>query len=582
MKPKPNLSSRQRLMLGLVLYLGFVVGFRFAAPPLQISALFVYLLALAPALMIGPVLRRIVIPMTTSSSRLLHWEPLAASCALASLCFAPGYGAALLALPWLGFSLGVALLGGLRLMRLGLNPPEELLLNLGLIFLAVGGIWWIISRLGLNPNQFGHPIVFLTAVHFHFAGFASCVISGLSGRVLMRQRPGVRALYLFSLCCSVLGIPLLALGIRFSPSLELLSAGVFALGLLLWSGLTLWQIKHFQRRGAKFLLSLASLSILWSMFWALYYALATYLDQPWVSIPEMGWRHGLWNVFGYAFPALLALCWEHPPARQLIRDIPFSRLFGKWHVGAQFFDTLQPPDSEYKPTGLIESFADYARPDFNPEALPQELRHFYEHTQDYELQVIPEWQWGFRTAARGFHWLMQALGQMVLPLGREALEIQMQSLILPVDDARDGRQHVRAWVRSYRHSGKVVYAAAYSQHRHGEQLYMNIAFPLPWSQLSSILRLDSIPALGSRSALRLSSLPHPERSGDQGVFWVTPYFVVRLPINETIEVWSRKQWRSWPHPVPEASILFARHDMWILGLRCLRLSYAIYPKSQLV
>lgn len=79
-------------------------------------------------------------------------------------------------------------------------------------------------------------------------------------------------------------------------------------------------------------------------------------------------------------------------------------------------------------------------------------------------------------------------------------------------------------------------------------------------------------------------MPHPTETtdGDQGVDFVHRGGVLRLPLDETIRVWSTRNHAGWAvrHPPPdgiEASTveLLAIHDMWMLGLRYLRLTYHI-------
>ena len=134
-------------------------------------------------------------------------------------------------------------------------------------------------------------------------------------------------------------------------------------------------------------------------------------------------------------------------------------------------------------------------------------------------------------------------------------------------------------MRTYVDTHSVAYAAAYSQHRQRDdqrQVYMNIAFPLPYSQMTSVLRLDTLTAADKIQTLCLTSLPVQQQFGDQGVYWVIRGFGVRLPINETIQVFTPEQGSDWPAEVLPQTKLLAQHDMWVLGLHCLRLHYLIY------
>ena len=190
-------------------------------PDPLVPRVFLMLFALAPTVLVGLVLRVVVLfpadapPAWRSvEGYLLRAESGCALAALASLLLPPGPYAAACAVLWLLLTLAIAVLGALRLLYFGLRRPEELVINFGLCFVAVGGIWLVIARAGLNPMSFGHAIVFLTAVHFHFAGLASCIILGLSGRLILPDVPlWGHVLYFSAVIAAILGIPLLALGI---------------------------------------------------------------------------------------------------------------------------------------------------------------------------------------------------------------------------------------------------------------------------------------------------------------------------------------------------------------------------------
>jgi hypothetical protein len=585
------LSTLPRLFFGLALWL--IMLLLSAVIPLNtdVPAVFVLLFVLAPAVVVPLGLRTLLVHEHSALFKLLlKWDFVAACLCLSAFFWPVGLLSGLYVLPWVVICYGLAAVGGLRLLRFGIEAWEEVLLNAGLLFLAVGGSWLFMARLGLRPLEFSTVIVFLTAIHFHFAGFASCFILGASGRWLMKESVGVQRVYLAIMGCSIVGIPLLALGITFSPALEVLAGVVFALSLVGWSGLMLYVgLRQCHFLLSKGLLAISAVSILWSMFWALAYAVGTYVDQVWVSIPQMGWRHGLFNVLGYALPALLALALERPRARIGAKQIPWSQLTGSGFVGADFFERTGAmaefsDEDASLPNGLVDDLDTYTRSDFKPRELPAAIRHFYEHTAEYALRVTPVWQPGFQTAGRMFRWVMDRLGQMALPVETEHQSDTIHSQILPLLDTRDGRQDVRAWVRTYADTHTVAYAAAYSQHRQRDdqrQVYMNIAFPLPYSQMTSVLRLDALAMLDHTQALRLSSLPVHQKYGDQGVYWVVRGFGVRLPINETIQVFTPEQVNDWPAEVVPQTSLLAQHDMWICGLHCLRLHYLIYLDSKI-
>jgi hypothetical protein len=101
--------------------------------------------------------------------------------------------------------------------------------------------------------------------------------------------------------------------------------------------------------------------------------------------------------------------------------------------------------------------------------------------------------------------------------------------------------------------------AAYSTHERNGLTYMNIAFPLPLSNMSSILYVTHGHKPGG---IELTSLANQNPGGDQGVFLVTRLIAMRLPLNERIHVWWEGE-------------LQAKHEMWFLGLKYMTLDYVM-------
>ena len=92
---------------------------------------------------------------------------------------------------------------------------------------------------------------------------------------------------------------------------------------------------------------------------------------------------------------------------------------------------------------------------------------------------------------------------------------------------------------------------------------MNIAFPLPLCNLTSILHLQHWDEQSDR--LRLTTFPADRHAGDQGVYLRGFGLTVRLPLNETIDVWK------------DGADLRARHRLWCFGLRYLTLNIECMP-----
>src|SRR5215213_2432610 len=143
-------------------------------------------------------------------------QPVAALLTVASFFREQGVLSATLASAWVILNMLVALFGLARLTSRSAHSLEELSINAGLLYLPVAGVWLVIYRLGIQPFGYGEMIILLTAVHFHFAGFAAPIIAGMSGRVLVRgQYP--RKVFAVSVLGIVSAMPLVAAGITFTP-----------------------------------------------------------------------------------------------------------------------------------------------------------------------------------------------------------------------------------------------------------------------------------------------------------------------------------------------------------------------------
>lgn len=234
-------------------------------------------------------------------------QPIAALLTTISFFFPAGLTAAILASSWLLTAGLIGLFGLLRLWQRGLGSSAELCVQAGMLYLPVGGAWLVMGRLGANPLGFGDVIVLLTAVHFHYAGFAAPILTGLAGGQLERIRPGLRSAFLPVAVGVIAGTPLVAIGITFSPAIEVLAAFVLAtslLGLVLLSLLVI--VPSFDSRIAQGLLIVSSLAVIVPMGLAIAYAVGEFAQVSIVGIQQMVRLHGWFNAIGFVLCGLLA------------------------------------------------------------------------------------------------------------------------------------------------------------------------------------------------------------------------------------------------------------------------------------
>ncbi|MCI0456839.1 MAG: YndJ family protein [Gemmataceae bacterium] len=228
----------------------------------------------------------------------------AAMLLLAGLTLPPGSVAACFTLPWLAVTVLLALVGARRLLRHRPRPVEELCVSAGLLYLAVGGGWTVLTALGARPLDFPAEIVRATAVHFHYAGF---VLPVLAARVIGARPARLARVAAVGL---IVGVPLVAVGITLSAFgvklPECLAACVLA---VVAAGFALLQLRvalSLSRVSGRLLLAGSSLALLIGMTLAALYAVGNYGGSDWLDIPLMLRTHGVLNAFGFALLGLLA------------------------------------------------------------------------------------------------------------------------------------------------------------------------------------------------------------------------------------------------------------------------------------
>lgn len=471
--------------------------------------------------------------------------------------------AAALSVPWLLYCALAAVHGLARLLSRSRLRAAELAIDVGLIVLPGAAVWLLTYRGEWILGGFGGLAALLTAAHFHAAGFATLIMVGLLGRALAEAGPRwTRPVYAATATALVLAFPLLAAGIGSGiRPIELAGAGLYVLALPVLALLQFVAAAHMTDRPGwlRALLGLSAAALLVSTTFAGLFAAQGFYGSA-VPISTMLKMHGLVNALGFLGLGLLAWSRLQPGQRGGMAGIPFSRLRSPGRVGAGFF-AAQAPTTRPAPAGLVDALAVFDRPGFDSARVDPSVRAFYEETSRHALVVTPRWRFPFRIAGRLWHAFGRAVGQLMLPVQGEGAA--MPSRIVAVEADADGRPGVRGWVRQLGEGGPPVYVAAYATHRDpAGQVYMNIAFPLPWSNMTSVLRIDHDPERPGGVSLTSCAIGQDD-AGDQGVYLATALGAVRLPFNETIWVWC------------EAGRVRARHVLWAAGLPALELEYAI-------
>jgi len=182
------------------------------------------------------------------------------------------------------------------------------------------------------------------------------------------------------------------------------------------------------------------------------------------------------------------------------------------------------------------------------------------------MVVAPDWERGFRLPAR----LYGVVASNLENVNPATSETCIHGEVMGVDDTTDGREDVRAQTRWDASTGEGVLVGAYSSHVHGGVRYSTVAFPLPLSGFSGVLRFENTAGDGLLLTTHDGDGSKEQTDhGDGGLYLVTPFVPVRLPLDKRLRV--RVADEDDEHE-GEADVV-VRHEMYVLGRRFVTLKY---------
>ena len=262
-----------------------------------------------------------------AGGRLEGWarrvQPVGALLAIAALWLPPGRTAGLLALGWMIVCVlmaGAGVYGLVRVSRLdasgGARAPVPshftlIALRIAQIDLAVGGAWVLASRFGMRPMGIQEPIGLLTAVHFHFAGFATATIAAAT--LAFAEKRGIHR-WLKLVVLMVVGMPfVVAAGFVISPALKMGAGLLFAASVAALAIALRGCGRMAENPSARLFLQIAAAAVFAGMVLAGAYAVADFMGSDVLTIPQMARTHGILNAFGFCLLGLLGWLVEKSP-----------------------------------------------------------------------------------------------------------------------------------------------------------------------------------------------------------------------------------------------------------------------------
>jgi hypothetical protein len=236
-------------------------------------------------------------------------QPFAALVGGISFLLSTGPSAAAAAGGWLLFTGLIAVQGVGQLRQVGRASLADICLAVALIYVPIGGAWFLVARLGLQPLGFPPDIVLLTAVHFHFIPLAALVMTGLIGQTGFARKATVAWKFYRVAAIGLIVEPLLVAAGRTLAQLtgndDLVTAAtiLLALSLILITVLSLrFIIPATSSRVTQGLLLVSGAAVFITMLAAGAYALGAATDAWTITISQMVVIHGWINAI------VLSLC----------------------------------------------------------------------------------------------------------------------------------------------------------------------------------------------------------------------------------------------------------------------------------
>ena len=268
------------------------------------------LLFLLAPLVIVPLGLAVIAFDGASASRLrgaaVRIQPVGAALVTLSFLLPTGVLAAILGLGWL-LVCAVAALAALADLVEGRSlHPLRLAPAAALGFMAFGAVWLVLSRAGIAPLGLSPIVVELTAVHFHFTGFAATLMAALVLARLQHERGTSWQIALAASLLMIVGSPVIAAGWATPVHvLQVAGAIVVACGVIGTAAVLVFRCTSLvESTPARTLLRVSALTPLLPMLLAVEYSAGRVFGFPTLDIHVMALVHGNLNALGFSLLGL--------------------------------------------------------------------------------------------------------------------------------------------------------------------------------------------------------------------------------------------------------------------------------------
>jgi hypothetical protein len=271
---------------------------------------------------------------------------------------------------------------------------------------------------------------------------------------------------------------------------------------------------------------------------------------------------GLMRVFGRVVGESSVPWLSGPIGGQYIGDRPYDEVAGRENL-----EVVRRASEG----GLLPDLRALDGPEFRADQLRPEVRHFYEHTSGYRMDV---WSDTFFPGKIGL-WLLvttisRKVNQLNFPLHALATAKGIDSEIVLLKN-RDGAVRYAGWYRRLMDLGRTIYTGFYMMERvpHCSSPCVKVVFPMPDGNATVILQ----PSSDELGHLRLSS--KGARFGDAGFYRIHKLGEDRLLVWRVSTL--HEEFRVY---LDAENVLRCDHTVRFLGMSVLHLHYRIERKRE--
>jgi hypothetical protein len=183
-------------------------------------------------------------------------------------------------------------------------PWERLPVASGWLLIAVGGLWFISLIVGKSPWSYDMRFTMLTALHFHFAGFALPILTGQLIHFSQKNKLAVTNVLVITCPILLVSIPSVGIGIAYSPTIEVV-ASISLLTCCILTALCQIYCAGFIKSHGGWLLSISATALIASSIMAMIYSVGEYTGIQSLAIPVMIVSHGALNSLGFSLLGLV-------------------------------------------------------------------------------------------------------------------------------------------------------------------------------------------------------------------------------------------------------------------------------------